>query len=68
MEWKIDINSRKYSLILEILPFRIEKQFGLQLKPHEDNIVLNISGNQIFSYDSSIKNKKSVVGDTSIKR
>lgn len=35
------------------LEFAILSSFGLQLKPHEANIILNVEGNQLYLYDTT---------------
>lgn len=47
--------TKKYLLSSKILNYRIEKSFGRSLKPHEDNIFQQISGNDFFLYNTTKK-------------
>ena len=62
----VDINGVKnykkkntYLLSTKILPFKIEKQYAMQLRPVELNILLDIEGKGIFLYDTSQDRKYS---------
>ena len=46
--------SRRYWLTREILPYKIVKSFALQMKPFEWNIIKDISGEDLFLYDTTI--------------
>lgn len=41
----------RYCLSTLNLPFKIEKQYALRMRPHELNILNNIEGNQIFLFN-----------------
>ncbi|MBC6003808.1 MAG: glycosyltransferase family A protein [Paeniclostridium sordellii] len=49
--------NKKYWLTTRLEDFRIIKSFGLELKPHEMNVINQIEGNGIFLYDTSIIEK-----------
>ena len=44
----------RYILTTKPLPYRIIKSFGLQCRPHEVNIELGNSGNDIYLYDTTV--------------
>lgn len=46
----------RYLLTTNILPLKIIKSYGLQLRPYEMNIIYNFSGNSIYLYDKFTKN------------
>lgn len=50
---------RQFLLTTKIYDYNIVKTFGLDLKPHEMNILFNIQGNDIKLYDTSVKKKNS---------
>lgn len=47
--------NKRYWLTTRVENFKILRSFGLELKPHEMNIINNIEGNHIFLYDTTIK-------------
>lgn len=49
-----DFNKR-YVLTIESLPYKIVKSFGLKTRPIETNVILNIEGDGIWLYDTTIK-------------
>lgn len=60
----IDINGtkkkssvEKYWLTTKVEDYKIEKMYGLQLRPIEMNVMEGINGNAIFLYDTSIAEK-----------
>ena len=48
---------KRYWLTTKLLNYRIVKSFGLNYRPIEANIFNQISGNTVFLYDTSIKDK-----------
>ena len=48
----------KYLLSTNALPFRIEKEFGLQLHPIELNISMKLEGKGIYLYDTSVEERR----------
>lgn len=44
---------KKYLLTTKPLDFEVIKTFGLRLRPHELNVILNVSGEDIFLYNTS---------------
>lgn len=52
--------NKRYWLTCELLPYKIVKQFALQMKPFEWNIIKNIEGNDLFLYDTSIAESRKV--------
>jgi len=57
---------RKYLITMKKEDFKILKSYNLELRPHEMNILLEIPGNEIFLYDTSIKMKNGSVKDFEI--
>lgn len=51
-------DSRRYLLTRRRLPYKCLRQFGLQLRPYEWNIILGIKGSDLFLYDTSSINSK----------
>lgn len=47
---KINAKRYKYLLTMNTYPYSIIKQFGLHMRPHEENIIYNIPGNDLFLY------------------
>lgn len=47
-------SNKKYLITMENLNNKIINKYSLVLKPHEMNIILNIPGDDIFLYDTSI--------------
>lgn len=48
----------KYYLTVRRLPFKVEKSYGLYMRPQELNVIEDIPGNDIFLYDTSECGKK----------
>ena len=48
---KEQYGQKRYLLSKRNLPYRIVASFGQEIKPHEDNIVAGIEGDDIFLYD-----------------
>lgn len=49
---------KRYYLTVRRLPYKIVKSFGLYMRPQELNVLENISGNDIFLYDTTITQRK----------
>lgn len=50
---------QRYWLTLEDAPYKIQKSYGLRLKPHEQNILNEIEGSEIRLYDiQQLSNEK----------
>jgi len=43
---------KRYWLTMDRAPYKIAGSYGLYLRPHENNVVFNIQGNDIFLYDT----------------
>ena len=61
----IDLNGSKgnrenerYWLSLKSLPYKVVKSYGLEYRPIDANVLLDIQGKDIFLYDTSINAKK----------
>ncbi len=52
-----NLDEKRYLLTSKELDFKILKSYALDLKPHELNVIFNIEGNDIYLYDTTIKNK-----------
>lgn len=50
----------RYLVTRKVLPFKVVRSWGLQLRPHELNLIYNCCGKDLYLYDLSIqeKNKK----------
>ncbi|WP_018757572.1 glycosyltransferase [Paenibacillus terrigena] len=46
--------SRRYWLTMEIADYHILSSYGLQLRPHEMNVITNNPGKEIFLYDTRV--------------
>lgn len=44
----------RYILSRNALPYKIEKRYGCDMRPHEENILHNITGNDFFLYDTDM--------------
>lgn len=53
-KWK-----ERYMISTEVLNYKIIKSFALQIRPHEENVLQNIEGNEIFLYDCNNKERNS---------
>lgn len=49
---------KRYWLTIRRLPYKIEKQFGLFLRPQEINVLYDVPGDDIYLYDTSVKATK----------
>lgn len=54
---KNNINNYNYLLSTQCLDYKIESSFGLQMRPHEVNVIQNIPGNDIYLYNINIYDK-----------
>ena len=54
--------NKRYYLSVSPKPYKVLKSFGLWMRPLELNIINNISGNDIFLYDTNIKANKPKYG------
>ncbi|WP_051554718.1 glycosyltransferase family 2 protein [Maribacter antarcticus] len=54
---------KRYILTCKILPFKIIRKFGKSLKPHEANILVSNTGNDLFLYEAQIADKNSFKED-----
>lgn len=56
---KLNRDGKRFWLTTAIRNFKVVKSYGLELIPHELNVIYNIPGNDIFYYDTGIpaKNK-----------
>lgn len=52
---KKSFEGKKYLLSMKQLPYKKKKSYGLQYKPHEQNVLCEIEGNDIFLYDITEK-------------
>jgi hypothetical protein len=59
---------KKYLLSSERKNFKIIKSYALELRPHEMNVILDIPGDDIFLYDTSISDNNEGIKDTDIKK
>ena len=57
---KANQHNLRFILTEKILPFKILQSFSRSLKPHDANIVEQISGDDLFLYDSQIKEFNSI--------
>lgn len=49
--------TEKYMLSTQVLPFKIKNSYALQLRPIENNILMNLQGTGIFLYDLTASQK-----------
>jgi len=49
---KVNNENKRYWLSTKLLPYKIIKSYGLNLRPHEMNIILNNAGQDIFLFDT----------------
>lgn len=52
--------NKRYWLTRKKLPYKIERKYGLYLKPYEMNIIHDIQGDQLFLYDTSQRRSEKV--------
>ena len=69
----IDLNGMKtsfdngdYMISTTARPFKVVKEFGLSLRPQEENIIKNITGNGIYVYDLKSPVKKAFKVESNI--
>lgn len=53
-------DKKDYLLTTRVLNYKILKTWGLSLKPYEQNIIFNISGNDLFLYDLAKDGNKKI--------
>lgn len=58
---KKDFGSYRYIITPRCLNYKIVDTYGLSLRPHEENILFEISGNYFVKYDLGIENKNSPI-------
>lgn len=63
---KKNLQHKKYWLTMDKHNFKIIKSFGLNLRPHEANIIMEIEGNEIFLYDTSIIEENKSIDNSKI--
>ena len=63
---KSNYSNYRYVFSTKSLPYKVIKKLGLQLKPHEANIIHMIPGNHIYLYDTSIKDTFKKINKNSI--
>ena len=47
---KTSFDGKEYLISKKSLPYRVIKQYGLELRPHEENVQQEVSGDKIFLY------------------
>lgn len=52
---KVNREHKQYWLSRNLLPYKVIKSFGLQLRPYELNIKYNVEGRDLFLYDTHIE-------------
>ena len=57
---KTQYDGYRYVITPKSLDYQIIDTYGLSLRPHEENIIAQISGNYFLKYDLSIKKKNDV--------
>lgn len=57
---------QRYWLTTKHLDYKIVKEYSLQLRPHELNIIYGISGKGIYLYDTTLKGKKRTSKEISV--
>lgn len=65
---KPDSSNISYMLTCKVLNYRILKTYGLDLKPHENNIKMNIEGDVFRLYDLNIEENNSMLDDNELDR
>lgn len=48
---KVDVTNKKYLITMEKHDLQVIYRYGLEMRPHEDNIFFDIRGEDIFVYD-----------------
>lgn len=51
------LEKNRYVLTTKILNYRVDRSFALCMRPHEENVINGILGNQIFLYDTKYEEK-----------
>lgn len=46
---------KRYYLSIRNLPYKVDKQFGLYLRPQEINVLFDVPGEDIYLYDTTVK-------------
>lgn len=57
---KTNTMGKRYLLSTQIKQYKIIKQYGLHLKPQEQNFIENIAGEELFLYDTQIVEKHKI--------
>ena len=55
---KTSFDGKKYLLSRKIMPYKVIRTYGLELRPHEENVIKNIEGEDIFLYSLNEVNKE----------
>lgn len=48
---KKNVHRFRYLISMQVLPYKAVKSYGMQLKPHENNVIYDVGGNDIYLYD-----------------
>lgn len=51
-------HNKRYYLSVKRLPYKVVKSFGLYMRPQELNVIVDISGGDIFLYDTMVAGRK----------
>lgn len=57
---KKEFSSYKYLISPKCLNYKIVKTYGLSMRPHEDNIMMNANGEYFYKYDLAVKQQNPV--------
>lgn len=60
---KPNVTRKRYLISSRNLPYRLICSFGVQMKPQEENILLNVEGNEFYKYDTSIHDTQNVTNN-----
>lgn len=60
---KKNYENKQYLVTTKALPFQIVKKFGMLCKPQEQNVIQNISGNEIIMYNINVNAKKEKINN-----
>lgn len=60
-------NNSKYVISSKKLDYKILNSYGLMMRPHEMNIIYDIKGQDLFLYDTSIKQKNTIASNDRMK-
>ena len=55
-----DHGNNRYLLSSKILDYRIVESFGIQLRPHEQNVIKHVKGDDFFLYDTFQSEKNTI--------